>query len=244
MKKKGGAILIGTWHSGESAAKEAIAELKKHRIKEGDLVAVERSKKDFIWLEIESNPDKLKKTVESINDYLADCDKKAGEATDAKTKEFWRLKKESWIVVRESIIFDSVLFNFLFSKKVNFLPLESYSRVIKTGDLLRDQSLDEFYDIKVSKAQKRIASFMELPIREKHYRKQLQANKPRFVLAGAGHLAAVKRMIPYEKAVNLSKESLAKRAISRIRCESARAHYRATREWQKTKRRFKRTRRI
>jgi hypothetical protein len=244
MKKKGGAILIGTWHSGENAAKETIAELEKHGIRKGDLVGVERSKQDFLWLKMESNPAILKKTVENIDRRLADFDKRASEATDAKTKEYWRLKKEAWTEVRENAIFDSVLFNFLFSKKVKFLPLESYPRAIKTSDLLAEQSIDEFHGRKVSKAQKRIARFMEVPIREKFYRRQLQANNPKFVLIGAGHLAAVKRMIPYEKTVNLSKEGLAKRVISSIGVELVRAQYRATREWQKAKRRIKRARRI
>jgi hypothetical protein len=91
------------------------------------------------------------------------------------------------------------LFKFLQQKKARIMHLES-SRHLG----LRSRYLYDYLENLNLKSLK-MFRLMTVPIREKFWAKKLKGKKPAFVLAGAGHIPAIKKMIPYRKILNLNR---------------------------------------
>ncbi len=239
MKQKGGAILIGMSHTGKENVDRVIQALIGNGIKRGDLVAVEKSPDDLKRLKKEIEEGRVSELIKlftrgirSVEEQIKSC-----KSSD-ELKRLQPLKDELKSALNDKI-FEYKFYNFLFSKGCKILTLDSNAKLKKMQSMNAYSWKEKLAEtpIKVSRKQKLIGSFLTVPIREAYFRKRLQGTVPKFVVVGVGHLSAVKRMLPYEKALDLSDANLAKRATRRIKADFIRTQYKAIKIWKKAKRR-------
>jgi len=225
--EKSGPVIIGFQHFGEENACKIIAALRERRLKEGDTVAIELTPmraKMFQWL---NTSDNLKSHLSELDEAI-----KLAESAEAQGLKLPNIRKSSDIrALKGETIFFASLEKFLSSKGVKLLHLESdahYERGMKAKNVRSDKN--------ASKKAKRLARFVIMPINEKYWKKRLEGTNPRFILVGAGHVPAVKRMVPYKEAVETYKLS----THERVRDELVRLKYRAEKGRRRFIRRMKR----
>ncbi len=204
MKKKGGAILIGFKHAGLENAKRVIAELEKQGLKNGDLIALEGHKEAVkLSLKLVGNrmeAERLCKghagiisNLEADIFHLKNSARKGADVAKALRTSKAFLKFENYTL--DSLIFNQIVYSLFVAKKARLLPLDKESAVRRASP-----------GKATGRREERIRALVLIPIREKRWKRVLQnaPEKPRFVLCGGTHLSAVKKMIPYEKAINLA----------------------------------------
>ncbi len=181
MKDPKGAVIIGCVHRGQKNAEKVIAVLKKNGIKEGDLIGVEHSRKNLneIIAEVGSNRPSaftiLQQQIKIIQFQNAIKALPFSETISLRATLF-ELKGNL-----HSTIFKNTLFKFLLSKKVKFMPF------------------DVNWKANVHSTQ------IVVPVREKFWGKKFKGKKPQFVIAGTAHLSALKKIVPYRKAITTNK---------------------------------------
>ncbi len=226
MQRKGGAIIIGIEHEGKENADRVIHALIENEIKRGDLVAVEDSPQEVEKIKKEIAEGWTAFLIQDFTKRLRETERGIRSCGDKKElKELKRVRRVYANIVGE-LNFYYRFYGFLFSKRAKILAFGSEAM----GEKARFMKANTW-------KKKLIREFIALPIREGHFRRQLQGKSPRFVLIGAGHLAAAKRMLPYEKVVNLEKTFFAKKTAGRIRDEFIMASYRAIKRYTRARRR-------
>ncbi len=227
MRTKGGAIIIGMLHEGEENADKVIKALIENGIKEGQIVAMEKSPKGF-----QSDKELFQnglffRTIENFERRLNETRQHIKSCNDKKELKELKRNERSCSSSVDTLRFLYRLYDFLFKKRVEILPISSFAKE-QTARSMKPQT----------RKRKRIYNFVVHPIRENYWKKQLRGKKPRFVLVGVNHVSAVKKMIPYERVIKIDQSSFVRKTFYRIEHASIRAHYRAIKEWKKAKRRF------
>lgn len=234
MKSKNGAILIGYKHSGQENANLVINELERQGIKEGDVLADEISKAYL---------DSLKKKV--IGGRIVYFNIRIDHKIETTTKQLEKepgnqelqVNLEHFQNMKQDFIFQTELMKFFLRKKIRVVPLESNAMFNRTSKWLYDTAATNAKG-NVVKKMETIGKFITFPVRENHWKKVLQSSKPKFVMAGATHLPAIKRMTPYKKCIDLSQQSLRSRTKERIKADWTRLQCKVRQEKRKIKQRM------
>lgn len=222
---------MGVVHGGMRNAKKVIAELDRRGIKKGDLVAWEETP-ELIEDLSSCNHDEYQQVLEDLKSEITRIEADLKKATGDDLTRLRELRDE-WIGQGEMFVYSFQVYSFLKSKKARILPFGTEAVRSRT----EEGAIPRY--IKGIRRRKLISDYLAVPISEKHWRKNLKGRNPRFVLAGAGHLSTLKRMVPYEDTVDLSGRRRWRRIKDRVYGDSVRAHYRLINEAKKFRRRMK-----
>jgi len=231
-KRKDGAVIVGYVHTGLKNADAVIDELERQGIKTGNVVAKETSLKGL--QEIESIIDKGK--LNSVNNRI---DFEIAKAEDglrtSRNRDNLLVRIAQLKSAKSDLVFQSEVVKFLRAKGVKIVCLDSNAMAGKISDFWLEKH-ELLAKGKRNKKKEKIEKLVSTPIREKHWRKVLQGTKPNFVLAGAAHLPAIKKMVSYSKAVDLSVRPLRQRIRGRFRGEMVRMRYKLIQTQRKRRR--------
>ncbi len=220
MEKKAATVLIGCSHVGIKNAEKVIKELEQNNIKKGDLVAIEGLADEHV-----SGMKKFIRKYGFVNAAVLYLHSGKNNYSSLSLNEaFGDFNKYS--VESEHVWFNFCLLDFFIEKKVRLLGLEN----ARLNRRFQKLTADRMSGTELDKRKERLWRLMAVPLREKFWKNKLLSlgEQPRFILVGAGHLSALKRIVPCQKVVDLSekKAGLTERVKRELELSSLRLAYR------------------
>lgn len=234
-----GAVLVGVSHYGNRNAVQTIRELRAHGLKRGDVVAVEESPSELNEILTRVLNGSFSREIAGLKEFQLAAQQKLSYSTTKKERQAQkaRIRQIAGFISMAEYSFE--LYSFLLQSGAKLIGYDNRGKR-QMWKSIASEKLGTIGGQIGFNSKFLLPLFLAGPSRERLWIPRLLAARPQFVISGSAHLPALKKGIPYRRAVNSSAHrfqtkpldwmlSATRRLYNRRRAKRLRTSHRLTR---------------